>query len=252
MAMNSNDTKLQARHGRISEVLNWFRSAKPEHEGLITLEAAPEENTAAMRGFCKSGETPPVMETVPSTEETPFEPNQDSGGHPMRPEQITSLRIGEWMRIGIHSPFVGFAHVFNLGTDGWPAKIFVSEGAVERPIAQLPAGRSVYLNQGGWVDGAAGAKAYREIGDGTVESPGKPNGHPERILAIVLKADESLVAGDLHDHNDWKKQDAVFRGGGKGAWSGGKVIREARNRFLRTHSDDDWEWGFLELPVVDS
>jgi len=233
---------LQYRHGRIQAVLARFRAAKPVERVKIILYPCTNQALGSMRGFCKKGEERPTG-GVDTKVCASLHTDEIEAIEQARP--IESLVIGDFLHIVVQSDRAGFLHLFNFGTSGDVARLFPhhSDSAIRIPqtsqvFVTATHGRSPFSDE---------KQPYREVGDSVTDSLGNANGYPERLLAIVT-SNKAGIAADGFDP-EWSCYATRYRGAT--GWDQVFDTAEERASFWTQMPLDEWEWGLLEVPVVE-
>lgn len=153
--------------------------------------------------------------------------------------EIKELHVGDYLHVAVTSPVSGVLHLFNLGTSGTVAKLLPHAKASTQRVAA----NTRYFVTGGMAS-TFRQDPYIERGASANGGPGRANGFPERLLAIVETGAETpgVEATDLNP--EWSRFNAVYRGT-KGNWTSGPAA--TRPDFW---SRPDWVWGYIEVPVV--
>ena len=233
---------LQYRQGRIQAVLARFRAVKPVDRVNIILYPCMNPALGSMRGFCKKGEARPVG-GVDTKFGASVHTDEIEAIEQARP--IETLVIGDFLHIAVQSERSGFLHLFNFGTSGDAAKLFPhqSDSAI-----RIPQGSRFFVTAThGHSPFSEEKQPYREVGDCLTDSLGHANGYPERLLAIVTTGRAGIWADSFDP--EWSCDEPRYRTAA--GWDQVLDTSGAQASFWSQMPLDEWEWGLLEVPVVE-
>lgn len=221
------------RQRQIEDVLQRFRQTRPRMQVEIRIFACETCSTATCRGFCNPAEMPATGQTAaPDAGEIPPE-LQNEKNLPC----LNELHVGDYLHLTATSEVDGYLHMFNLGTSGTVSKLFPHHPDAAQ---EVPANVRQFIT-GGELSPFR-QEPYRELGDSENDSPGRANGYPERLLGIVTRENIRVRQSDLFP--DWRAFDTLFRSAGWG------VVQDQADWFWSL-PEGAWEWGCIEVPVVD-
>ena len=227
-------------HALFRQVRDRLSQLKPKEEVRVFVYpcAGPELGTA--RGFLMHGEERPTGKIDPA-QSAPVSDDEQLALTKLSP--VSVLHVGEYVHIGLESRRSGFLHLFNFGTGGKPKRLIPNTS--DAPLTELPADRLVFVTPNhGSSPHLPLRQTFRELGDRQGTRLGKANNFPEGILALITSGQIRIEAGDLH--SDWRTS---YRGGS--AWDQGEVLAGADAGLSRLLKSVDWDWGYLEVPVVE-